>query len=140
MSQKASGSTAALKSVKIMLGIILSVIFYVLVIILVSRFCGSVYDFGYQIFGNVSVTDAPGTDVEFTISESESTMSIAKKLEYNKLVVNKYSFYIRAQLSASGEGSPILPGTYELNTSMNYDEILSVITDYSQNTAQDGEE
>ena len=139
MSQKAVSSAAALKSARIVLGIILSVIFYVLVIIFISRFCRSVYDFGYQIFGNVSVTDAPGTDIDFTIKESESTMSVAAKLEYNKLVVNKYSFYIRAQLSASGEGSPILPGTYELNTSMNYDEILSVITDYGQNTNQDGE-
>lgn len=139
MSQKTVSTGTALKSVKIVFGIILSVIFYVLVIIFISRFCKNVFDFGYQIFGNVSVTDAPGTDIDFTIGDSESTMSVATKLEYNKLVVNKYSFYIRAQLSASGEGSPILPGTYELNTSMNYDEILSVITDYGQNTSQDEE-
>ena len=92
----------------------------------------------YQIFGEVSVQKAPGTDLEFTINEGESTMAIAQRLEYGKLVVNKYSFYIRAKLDTAGAG--ILPGTYELNTSMTYGEILSVITSVNNPESDNGQQ
>lgn len=118
--------------IKVIMSIILSVIFYVLVVIAISKLCTVSYNFMYQIFGDVPAAEAPGTDVEMTINDGESTLSVASKLEYNKVIVNKYSFYIRAQLTAAGEaGTPIIPGTYELNTSMNYAEILSIITDYA---------
>ena len=130
MAGRQRGTVTALKAVRIFFGIILSVIFYLLVIVAISKMCTYAYDFSYQVFGNVAVAEAPGTDVEFTVNDSESTMSVASKLEYNKLVVNKYSFYVRAKLSSSGSGGkPILPGTYILNTSMSYEQILSTITD-----------
>ena len=49
MSQKAVSTGTALKSVRIMFGIILSVIFYVLVIIFVSRFCKNVFDVALSV-------------------------------------------------------------------------------------------
>ncbi len=125
----AGSQRAVLSGVKVIFSIILSLIFYGLIIYAVSRLCVGMYDFGYQIFGNVTASEAPGTDVDFTVNEGEGTMSIASRLEYNKLIVNKYSFYIRAQITAQGsDGAVVIPGTYELNTSMNYEEILSIIT------------
>ena len=122
-----TGSTKMLLNVvKTFMSILLSVIFYLLVIFAISKMCTVTYDFMYQIFGEVSVQKAPGTDIQFTINEGESTMSVASRLEYGKVVVNKYSFYLRAKLDTAGSG--ILPGTYELNTSMSYGDILSVIT------------
>lgn len=115
-----------LKAVRIILNIILSVIFYLLVIFAISKLCTEAFDFSYQIFGNVPAAEAPGTDTEFVVNEGESTMSIAAKLEYNKLIVNKYSFFIRAKLSTGK--NKIIPGTYELNTSMTYSEILTKLT------------
>jgi UPF0755 protein len=52
-------------------------------------------------------------------------MEIAKKLEFNNLIVNKYSFYLKTKFKDYN----VFPGTYVLNTSMDYDEILTVITD-----------
>lgn len=127
-----------LNVVKTIMSLLLSAIFYMLVIFAVSKACTVTYDFMYQIFGEVSVQNAPGTDLDFTISEGESTMSVASRLEYGKLVVNKYSFYIRAKLDTAGAG--ILPGTYELNTSMTYGEILSVITNASAAEGTDEEQ
>ena len=133
MAKSEARTKTVLSVVKVILGIFLTVIFYMLVVIGISTLCHKTYDFVYQIFGNVSVQEAPGNDVAFVIEDGDSTMDIAKRLEYSKLVVNKYSFYIRAKLSTSGaDGSPILPGTYELNTSMTYGEILAVITDYGE--------
>jgi len=45
----------------------------------------------------------------------------------NKLVVNKTTFYLKVQLFEY----KIMQGTFLLNTSMTYDEILDVITDLS---------
>ena len=127
---KKTGTKTLLNVIKAILSIFLTVIFYMLVILAVSFLCRKTYDFVYQIFGDVTVQEAPGTDVTFVIEEGDGSLDIAKRLEYSKIIVNRYSFYIRARLSTSGdEGRPILPGTYELNTSMTYSEILAVITD-----------
>ena len=120
-----------LSIVRVITSIFLSIIFYILVIIMIAKLCGVTYDFMYQIYGEVTAQEVPGVDVDFIISEGESTMSVASRLEYNRIVVNKYSFYVRAQFTASGSGNSIIPGTYELNTSMTYEEILAVITDCS---------
>ena len=114
---------------KVMMGVLLSIIFYVLVFVGISHLGDEVYDFSYQVFGDVSVQEAPGFDVDFVVNDGESTMQVAERLEHGKLIVNKYSFYIRAQLNASGKGGQsIKPGNYELNTSMTYEDILNAIT------------
>lgn len=129
MSQEIISTKNVLSIVKVFMGILLSVIFYILVIVGISRLCDEVYDFSYQLFGNVRAQEAPGFDVDFVIADKEPTMQVAARLEHNKLIVNKYSFYIRAQLAASGKGgSHIQPGEYELNTSMTYEDILNIIT------------
>lgn len=87
------------------------------------------YEFTYQIYGAVAVEEAPGAYREVAIDKGESTMNIASKLELNKLVKNKYSFYLRAKLS----NSIILPGTYTLNSSMTYNEIFDIITNQDTN-------
>jgi UPF0755 protein len=51
-------------------------------------------------------------------------MNVASKLEVNKVIVNKYSFYVKAKLKKY----VIMPGIYTVNTSMTYDEIFSIIT------------
>lgn len=130
LAESTGRAKTVLSIIKALMGILLSVIFYMLVIIAISKMCSVTYDFMYQIFGEVSVQEAPGTDIEFTINEGESTMSVASRMEYGKLIVNKYSFYIRVKLDTIGSG--IMPGTYELNTSMSYGEILNKITDYSE--------
>ena len=127
------GTRAALNVVKVFMSIFLSIIFYMLVVIAIMKAGKFSYDFMYQIFGDVSVQEAPGTDLEFEVNdENESLMSVASRLEYSKLIVNKYSFFIRAKLDSSGiSGAYIKTGTFELKTSMNYADILSVITDKS---------
>lgn len=125
-----AGTKTMLNVIKAILSIFLTVIFYMLVVLAISALCKKTYDFVYQIFGNVTAQEAPGTDVSFTIEDGDSSFEIAKRLEYSKIIVNKYSFYIRVKLSTSGsKGTAIRPGTYDLNTSMTYGEILSVITE-----------
>lgn len=111
----------------VIIQILFNILFYVVLVMLVVKASTWTYDFAYQIFGNVTVDSAPGELATIEIKEGEGTRTIAADLEKNGLVVNKDSFYIRAKLT-TGAKKPILPGTYTLNSSMTYDEILAVLT------------
>lgn len=105
-----------------------AVIFYAVVVIGIKKAAGYSYDFSYQLFGDVSVEAPPGRDVKITIMKGESSMNVASKLEDAKIIIDKYSFYVKLKLKKY----EVMPGTFELNTSMTYDQVLSVITDYAQ--------
>ena len=122
-----AGTMAALDMLSFTTHLILNVLFYIFVIFLVYRASVFVYDFCYQVFGDVVVEEKPGVNVEISIPEGTSTMELASKLEMNRLVVNRYSFYIKVKLM----GYKILAGTYHLNTSMTYDDIINTITNYA---------
>jgi UPF0755 protein len=62
-------------------------------------------------------------------------MDIATKLELNQAIKNKYSFYLKTKL----QEYVIMPGTYIINSSMTYEEILAVVTDYSKSIVKDEE-
>lgn len=115
--------------------IVLDIIFYIVVLVVMLRAVKYAYDFTYQIFGSVSVAEAPGTDVEFEISKGESTMEIATRLENMQLIKNKRTFYFRTRLKEYN----IIPGTYILNTSMDYETILEIITSSDGAISEDGE-
>lgn len=128
------GAGVALNFTSFMLQMFVTVLFYVIVVLLVSNLSSTAYDFCYEIYGTVTVDKAPGRDVTVVIEDGESTMNVAKKLELNKIIVNDTTFYLRTKLSEK----TIFPGTYILNTSMSYEEILDVIADYD--TAMENKE
>lgn len=119
-----TNSNIVLKAARTILHILINVLFYMLVIYLVSNAGKWLYDTSYQIFGNQGVTQGEGIDVYIKIDKGESTMNVARKLEQNKVIDNPYSFYIHAKLKEY----PIMPGTFTLNTSMDYEEIFAVLT------------
>ncbi len=132
---KSKSSSGSNKAVRILLNFALgiltigiAVIFYAVVVYGIKKAANYSYDFAYQLFGNTTVEAAPGRDVKVTILKGESSMNIASKLEDAKLVTSKYSFYLKLKL----KDYEIMPGTFVLNTSMTYDDILKVITDYGQ--------
>lgn len=119
--------------------VLLNILFYVIVVMLITKYSGVAYDFAYQVFGEVAAAEAGETvkDVTITIKKGESTMSIASKLEMNRVIDNKYSFYLRAKLFQSN----IKTGKYVVNASMTYGEILDVISNYKNSLDNDeGEE
>lgn len=124
MAAKSTTSRVALKVISTILKILLNVLFYSIVIILLIKISGMAHDFGYQVFGKVTASESPGRDTTIQIKKGESTMNIAGKLELYGVIVNKYSFFLKAKLKKHN----LMPGTYELNTSMTYDEIFDVLT------------
>lgn len=133
------GRPASQIVLRVVLGILyllLNIVFYVVVFLVARNLCKDAYRYSYQIFGNVSVAEAPGTDVSITIEPGQGSMDIALMLERNRIVVNRYTFFIRTKLTI-GKEHPIFPGTYTLNTSMCYDDILKIITDPTQNVQEE---
>ena len=137
MTAVSKNTKKTMKKIGGILQIILNVLFYVVAIIVIMRFSAAAYELSYQIFGNVTVDSSPGVDKVVTIEPGDSTIKIATKLEEEGLIVNRYSFLIRAKISISSR-QPIIPGEYMLNTSMHYEKILEVIT--GTETKEDGAE
>ncbi len=122
-----SESLLHFKIAEMMIRIAFVVLFYLAVIVVISKVGNSAYHFVYPIFGDESVEKAPGKDVEVTITEGESTDSIIYDLVSKNLILDAKSFSIRCKLSLNKKKT-IRPGTYTLNTSQNYGEILDQLT------------
>jgi len=124
MAAKSTNLKLALRMSNFIFRMLVNCVFYLLVIFLITKASREIYQFSYQIFGQVRAEEAPGRDAQVQIRKGESTMNVASKLQLNKFIVNKYSFYVKAKLL----NHTIMPGTYIINTSMSYDEIFAVIT------------
>lgn len=125
MASKQANAKLALRITGGVFRTLLNVLFYMVVITCIITFSKSAYDFTYQVFGNVSVDEEAGREVRIRIVSGDSTMEVARKLEQNKIIVDHTTFYLKAKLAKIN----IMPGTYAVSSSMNYDEILTIISD-----------
>lgn len=121
--RKSNTSKIVLKMTGSMLQLMVNVIVYTLLILLIVRAGGQAYTFAYRIFGSVSM-DTIGMNVTIQIDEEEPDMNVASKLELNKVIPDKYSFYVKMKLAKA----ELQPGEFVVNTAMDYDEILAVLT------------
>jgi UPF0755 protein len=133
MTAKSTTVKLTLKVTSFIVRLLLNIVFYVLVVLLIINISKKAFEFTYEIYGPVTVDEAPGRDIIFQIAKGESRMDIASKLEMNRAIKNKYTFFLKTKL----QEYVIMPGTYVINSSMTYDDILAVITDYSKSIVQD---
>ena len=84
------------------------------------------YDFGYRVFADLPVSgDGMGRTVSVVVSEGQGSRELAKMLEQKGLVSDANAFFIQAKLSECD--GKLKPGTYELNTAMNAEEMLAIL-------------
>ena len=133
MSDKSTSVKVTLKVSSVILRMLLNIVFYSLVVIAVIYVSKQAFNFTYQLYGPVTVDEAPGRVIRIQIKKGDSTMDVATKLELNRAIVNKYSFLFKTKL----QGLSIMAGSYEINSSMTYDDILDIITDYSKSYIQE---
>lgn len=107
--------------------ILVDILVAVLLCFMIFHMCRACYNLCYEIYGPVVVEEAPGTDREFEVGKNESMSRIAQRLYKDGLIVNRYSFYIRTKLMDKDEVK-LKAGKYTLNTSMDYEEILDMLT------------
>ncbi len=122
-----------LKVTSFILRLLMNIVFYILVIILIINVSKAAFGFAYELYGPVAKDPVPGKDVIFQVKKGETKMDIAGKLQLYKVIDNKYSFFVKTEI----QEFVVMPGTYVINSSMTYDQILAVITDYSQSIVKD---
>lgn len=136
MATRSTAVKLTLKITSFIVRMLMNIFFYILVVVLIINVSKYAYTFTYQLYGPDTVDEAPGREIIFQINKGESKMDIATKLELNRAIKNKYSFYLKTKL----QEYVIMPGTYIINSSMTYNEILAVVTDYSKSIVNDEDE
>jgi UPF0755 protein len=135
MGSSSTSLRITLKISSLIFRLLLNLTFIILIVLFVVNGSKKAFNFTYQLYGPVTVDQEPGRDIPIRINKGESSMDIAGKLELNRVIVDQYSFYFKVKL----QNKVIMPGTYIINSSMTYDEILDIITDYSKSVIQDEE-
>lgn len=115
---------------KYLVGTAIETIIKVLVIaavaVFVFRASAQAYDFGYRVFADKPVSVTGGRTITVGIAEGAEIKDIAQMLEEKGLIEDADLFVVQELLSAyHGE---ILPGIYDLSTSMTAEEMLAVMS------------
>lgn len=98
------------------------------------------YDFGYRIFTEEPMSAEPGRNVTVTVTNDTSEGDLAEMLEEKGLIRDALLFRIQKKLSAYKDD--VEPGSYQLNTSMNTDQMLEVLVgplEDSEDSEEDSE-
>jgi UPF0755 protein len=110
----------------------ISVIVILLVVYFGVRIASVGYDFGYRVFTETAVDEAPGKDALIQVKEDMSEYEIAQLLEEHGMVRSAKLFFLQWKLSVySGKE---VPGVYTVNSSMTPQEIMAVIAPEQEET------
>ena len=119
------------------IGTVIRAVVLIACIVLVVNIGKKAYDFGFRVFTEGPVAEAPGRDIVVSVEKGEGLKSIAEKLEEKGITSEWALFFVQAKLSEF-KGS-IDPGTYTLNNSMTTDEIMAVLTKAEIESEEEGE-
>lgn len=106
---------------------LLNIMLVVVIFYGVFCLCRYGYNFCYGIFGPVVAEEPPGQDKYFEVDSGEDVFNIAERLKDEGIITDKYAFYIRTRL-LDADKVIIKPGEYILNTSMDYETIIKMLT------------
>ena len=84
------------------------------------------YDYGYRVFAEEPVTVGEGRTISISVGAGDSVRDIGKNLEEKGLIRDANLFFVQELLSEYH--GKIIPGIYDLNTSMTNDEMLEIMS------------
>ena len=101
---------------------IFRIVLAVIVIIFVYKAAVTAYDFGFNVFADIPVSEGEGRTVSVVVSNPNNTKELGAVLEQKGLIRDKNVFYIQEKLS--DYHGKLEAGTYELNTAMSVEKML----------------
>ena len=117
---------------------VIKVIVIAVVVMFVFRTATTAYDFGYKVFADKPVSVSGGRTITVGIAESARVKDIAQMLEEKGLIEDARLFVVQELLSAyHGE---ILPGIYDLSTSMTAEEMLAVMSTPAEESKEEDDD
>ena len=108
------------------LGTIVKAVLAVLIVMFLYKGTILAYDYGYRIFKEDPMTEAPGLDVEVSITMGKSVKEIGEILVSKGLIRDANLFFL--QNLVSDYKDKLVPGVYTLNTSMTMQEMMKVMS------------
>lgn len=119
-----------------LLGTVIRAVILVILAIIIVKIGGKAYEFGFRIFTEEPMSEAPGRDVQITVSKSDEMKDVAKLLEEKGLVRDAKLFRIQSKFSTYD--GDLKPGIYTLNTSMTAEDMFALLL--SDETVEEGTE
>jgi len=107
-------------------GMAFKIVAAVLIVMFTYKYALLAYDYGYRIFGETPITSGEGRTVTVTIKEDADVKTIGEILE-NKGLIRDGQLFVLQEL-ISDYHNDLLPGTYELNTSMTAEQMMEVMS------------
>lgn len=105
---------------------VVKIVVVILIAMVIYRLGSMAFTYGERIFGELPMTEEPGTDLSITVEETDSVRDVADKLEQAGLIRDAGLFVIQEKLV--GFKSGIQPGTYTLNTSQTPEEMIETMS------------
>ena len=97
-----------------------------LLVMYTIRFAHTAYDFGFRLFTEEPVSEAPGLDIKVTIPKGSNARDIGKILEERGLINDANLFFVQ-ELISDYRGK-LAAGTYTLNTSWTSEEMMKILS------------
>ena len=116
---------------------VIKVVVIAAAIIFIFRGATGAYEFGYRVFADEPMSVTGGRTITVGISEAMKIKDIAKMLEEKGLIEDANLFIVQELLSA--HHNEIVPGLYDLSTSMTAQEMIAVMSAPSGEEEEDGE-
>lgn len=111
--------------VSAVIGTILKVVVVVVAAFFIYRGAMVCYDYGYRVFTEPAMTTGEGRTVTITVEPDMSAMEIGELMKNKGLTRDARLFALQYLLSEYKED--VVPGTFEVKTSMTAEEIMQAM-------------
>lgn len=105
---------------------VFKIVLAIIIVMLVYKWSLQAYDYGQRVFNEPPMSVGSGRVVSVVVEEGDTAKEIGAMLEKNGLIRDAMLFRIQEMLSAYKD--ELLPGTYELNTSMTTEEMMEIMS------------
>ena len=105
---------------------VFKIVLAIIIVMLVYKWSITAYEYGQRVFNEPPMSVGSGRTATVVVSEGDTAKEIGAKLEKSGLIRDAALFRIQEMLSAYKD--ELMPGTYELNTSMTTEEMMEIMS------------
>lgn len=105
---------------------VFKIVLAIIIVMLVYKWSMTAYEYGQRVFNEPPMSAGSGRTVTVVVNEGDTAKEIGAMLEKNGLIRDAALFRIQEMLSAYKD--EMVPGTYELNTSMTTEEMMEIMS------------
>ena len=105
---------------------VFKIVLTIVIVMVVYRASVLAFDYGQRVFNEPPVTSGSGRTVTIVVSQEDTAKEVGRMLENRGLIRDAQLFRIQEMVSEYHD--KMIPGTYELNTSMTISEMMEIMS------------